>query len=192
MKTALLILLSFFCASANAQPYITAGGAWIDAGSNQSDSFVVPGIGYRFGRVSVEASYLSAEYGTSTTSLVPPVQNLTTTSTNDLTGGKLSLLGSLPVGARVELLGIVSAYSLTRKLHEVDTLTTFGSSGPIASVVTGDRSSSFSGTTYSIGAGLSFALTKSIDLRWTMEFGKGKENVVDNFTLINVTAAYRF
>src|SRR5574341_615683 len=184
MRLPLFAALLFASFTAFAQPYIFAGLAWTNTSApsgteseNSSDIFVLPGVGYRFSRhIAVEAAYLRpGEVASSFTQSQPaPGVSNVTTSTFELSGARLSLVGTLPIAERFAALASVSAYRLKGERRDVDTVTT---SAPPAVTVTGERSFSETGTTFGIGAGLSSTITDSLEGRAMLDFIRGKDDL---------------
>lgn len=198
----LLVALLFAATPALAQPYVFAGAAWTNShapsateSEGSSDIFLLPGVGYRFGRLAVEAAYVDpGEIASSFTQSQPaPGTSNVTTKTFALSGARLSLVGSLPLADHLQLLGSVSAYRLKGDRREVDTVTTAGTV-----TVTGERSFSGSGTTLGLGAGIGIRVTDSIEGRAMLEWLRGKDaifgsdNDLKNTRLASFSLLYRF
>jgi len=203
IRTLLAALMFALAAPAAAQPYLFAGGAIASsasqstAGERQSKIFLLPGAGYRFSRhLTLEAAVFDAGQmlTTSTVALVAPVQNIVTDRRFELSGASASLIGKVPLTESIALTGSASAYRLRGKVSEQDTLYTFGA--PSADL--GGRSTSGSGTTFGLGAGLSLQVSQAVEVRARLEWINGKDDVfgaghdLQRLRLMSLSAAYLF
>lgn len=201
MKHLLAALLLTFALPVAAQPYVFAGAASSRASGegqvaeDSSDLFLSPGLGYRFSEhFAVEAAYMDPGNVLSTFSQSAPApgQVVATMRDLDVSGSRLSILGSVPLGERLSLLGSLSAYRLKATATEVDTLTV---ATPPSQTVTGVRSASSTSSTTGAGLGLGYRLSEKFDGRMMIDWIRGKDDALADLPRLRVlsfSVAYSF
>lgn len=199
MRVFALIIGLFVHTVAIAQPYLFAGSAFTRGagGEKQSEAFVLPGIGYRLSPgIAIEGALFDARIDTSISTAVAPSQRLFTDQRFDLAGASLAVVGRLPIAQHFALTGQASLYRLRGKVHERDTLYTFGP--PTSAAAMGERSASGSGTTFGLGVGLDVEVSRALELRARLEWMRGRSDIfgpghdLEDTRIAGLSAAWRF
>ena len=131
------------------------------------------------------------------TSSGPGFVNVTST-TQEIRGARLSLLGAVPLGEAFSLLGSVSAYRLKGDQREVDTLTLSPPAVTTPAVTTtGERSTSGSGTVAGLGIGAAYR-SGAIEFRAMLDWTQGKDDFfgagqdLDSIRMTSFSIGYTF
>lgn len=200
MKQLLAVLLLAFTLPAWAQPYVFVGTGFARGagGEHQWGTFTTPGVGYQVSpRIAIEAAYFDTEIEASSTAALNPTQGVVTYRRLDLSAASLAIVGRLPISERLSLTGDATLYRLRGKVKERDTRFNFAPPFNTATDMV-ERSASGSATSYGLGAGIAFNVSKAVELRARMQWVRGADDVfgpgrdLERTRIASMSLAYRF
>lgn len=196
-KIILALAALLFASSAFSQAYVGAGVAAVYGTDQDSDPFIVPAVGYRFGRyLAVEGAYFDPGNLKETITRNPSAPGTVdvTTSTLEVSGVRLSLIGTVQLVEKLDAFASLSGYRLK---GERRTVNTFTPASGIAQTLR-DQTQSGSGTTYGVGFGFASNITQAIQVRLALDLISGKDNMfgdgseMPSTRMASLSAFYRF